>query len=340
MTSWSTRKRRTAGMGYIPEDRHRHGLMLEAPLWENRILGHQTEKPNARGPIDRRRGRQEGHRTDCRPTTTSALPASASRRRRCPVATSRSSSSAREMSSNPTVLIAAHPTRGVDVGAQAAIWEHLRTARANGLAVLLISADLDELIGMSDMLHVILRGRLVGDGRPEDGDAGRARRGDDRRGHGPPDRRRASVSDRLYRLALGLVAALVALAFAAGVTSIVLELTNHNPATALKNMVDYGTKPDQLAGDRQPGHHLLPLRGRGGDRVPDEPVQHRGRRPVPARRADRRRLRWRGGPAERAASVRDHPRRDARGLVLGRHRGRPARYPRRERGHLERSCST
>src|SRR5205814_2305351 len=67
----------------------------------------------------------------------------------------------REMSSSPSVLIASHPTRGVDVGAQAAIWDHLRNARAAGLAVLLISADLDELIGMSDTLRVILRGRLV-----------------------------------------------------------------------------------------------------------------------------------------------------------------------------------
>ena len=67
----------------------------------------------------------------------------------------------REMTGEPKVLLAAHPTRGVDVGAQAAIWAHLRDARAKGLAVLLISADLDELIGMSDTLWVILRGRLV-----------------------------------------------------------------------------------------------------------------------------------------------------------------------------------
>ena len=65
------------------------------------------------------------------------------------------------MSEDPVLLIASHPTRGVDVGAQAAIWEHLRTARAAGLAVLLISADLEELIGMSDTLTVILRGRLT-----------------------------------------------------------------------------------------------------------------------------------------------------------------------------------
>ena len=72
----------------------------------------------------------------------------------------------REMSGEPRLLIAAHPTRGVDVGAQSAIWDHLRRARAEGLAVLLISADLDELIGMSDTLHVILRGKLVGQADP------------------------------------------------------------------------------------------------------------------------------------------------------------------------------
>ena len=68
----------------------------------------------------------------------------------------------REMSSDPSLLIAAHPTRGVDVGAQAQIWDHIRAARREGLAVLLISADLDELIGLSDTIQVILRGRLVG----------------------------------------------------------------------------------------------------------------------------------------------------------------------------------
>ncbi len=72
----------------------------------------------------------------------------------------------REMSGEPVLLLAAHPTRGVDVGAQAAIWDALRTARAAGLAVLLISADLDELIGLSDTIQVILRGRLVGRADP------------------------------------------------------------------------------------------------------------------------------------------------------------------------------
>jgi ABC-type uncharacterized transport system ATPase subunit len=160
ITVWSTRRRREAGICHIPEDRHRHGLLLEAPLWENRILGHQTQRPNVSGAfIDRRGARQDTERIVARydvRTPGIDVPASAlsgGNQQKLIVG--------REMSGDPKVLIAAHPTRGVDVGAQAAIWDQLRAARAEGLAVLLISADLDELIGMSDTLHVILRGRLV-----------------------------------------------------------------------------------------------------------------------------------------------------------------------------------
>ena len=67
----------------------------------------------------------------------------------------------REMVAGPKLLIASHPTRGIDVGAQAAVWELLRRARSAGLAVLLLSADLEELIGLSDTMWVILRGQLV-----------------------------------------------------------------------------------------------------------------------------------------------------------------------------------
>jgi ABC-type uncharacterized transport system ATPase subunit len=74
----------------------------------------------------------------------------------------------REMSGDPSLLVASHPTRGVDVGAQAALWDHLRHARRSGLAVLLVSADLEELIGLSDRLVVMLRGRLVAEVDPSD----------------------------------------------------------------------------------------------------------------------------------------------------------------------------
>jgi ABC-type uncharacterized transport system ATPase subunit len=160
ITQWSTRRRREAGIAYIPEDRHRHGLVLAGTLWENRMLGHQTQRPNARGPwIDRRGAKRDTTRIvreyDVR-TPGINVPAAAlsgGNQQKLIVG--------REMSGEPRLLIAAHPTRGIDVGAQAAIWEVLRQARAAGLAVLLISADLEELIGMSDTLHVVLRGRLV-----------------------------------------------------------------------------------------------------------------------------------------------------------------------------------
>jgi ABC-type uncharacterized transport system ATPase subunit len=63
--------------------------------------------------------------------------------------------------------VAAHPTRGVDVGAQAAIWDLIKEARRGGMAVLLISADLEELVGLSDTIRVILRGKLSGEFDPD-----------------------------------------------------------------------------------------------------------------------------------------------------------------------------
>jgi general nucleoside transport system ATP-binding protein len=160
-----TRHRREAGVGYIPEDRHRHGLLLEAPLWENRILGHVTERPNSRGGLlDIKAARSDTERIikayDVRTPGIEVTAASLSGGNQQKLIVGR------EMSHSPKLLIAAHPTRGVDVGAQAAIWDHIREARREGLAVLLISADLDELIGLSDTLRVMYRGRLVADADP------------------------------------------------------------------------------------------------------------------------------------------------------------------------------
>jgi general nucleoside transport system ATP-binding protein len=161
ISAMSTRDRREAGVGYIPADRHRHGLLLEAPLWENRVLGHQTRPPSVKyGLIDRSGARDDTRRIidayDVRTPGPDVLASALSGGNQQKLIVGR------EMSSEPILLIASHPTRGVDVGAQAAIWSHIKRARREGLAVLLISADLDELIGLSDRIEVILRGRLVG----------------------------------------------------------------------------------------------------------------------------------------------------------------------------------
>jgi general nucleoside transport system ATP-binding protein len=160
VTHWTTRRRREGGVGFIPEDRHRQGMLLDAPLWENRVLGHQTRPPSVKGPfIDRKGARADTARImreyDVRAPgpDTLAVALSGGNQQKLIVG--------REMSARPRLLIAAHPTRGVDVGAQSVIWELLKDARAEGMGIVLVSADLDELIGLSDTLHVMLRGRLV-----------------------------------------------------------------------------------------------------------------------------------------------------------------------------------
>ena len=167
ISDWSVRKRREGGIGYVPQDRHREGLLLAAPLWENAALGHQTRKPYAKGPwIDRAgtRARTEQIRTDFDVRTpnvdVSAQALSGGNQQKLIIG--------REMMAEPDLLIAAHPTRGIDVGAQAAVWSDIRDARAEGLATILISADLDELIGLSDTIQVMFRGRIVAELDPAD----------------------------------------------------------------------------------------------------------------------------------------------------------------------------
>jgi len=166
IADWPTKKRREAGIGIIPADRHRQGLLLNSPLWENTMLGHQSVPPFSKGPWVNRKGARDRtieviDRFDVKTPgpDVSAVALSGGNQQKLIVG--------KEMIAEPNVLIAAHPTRGIDVGAQAAIWDELRAARAKGLAVLLISADLEELIGLSDRLLVIYSGRIVADLDPQ-----------------------------------------------------------------------------------------------------------------------------------------------------------------------------
>ena len=155
-----TKDRRSDGIGIIPGDRHRQGLLLDAPLWENTMLGHQSHAPFEKNGFVNRKGAKKRtaevvERFDVR-TPSVDVPAAAlsgGNQQKLIVG--------KEMMAGPKVLIASHPTRGIDVGAQAEIWKELREARADGLAVLLISADLEELIGLSDTLLVMFDGAIV-----------------------------------------------------------------------------------------------------------------------------------------------------------------------------------
>jgi len=156
----SVADRHDLGIGLIPEDRQRQALMMNSPLWENRILGHQRGKPVMRGFILDKQATIASTQTimeefDVRAPGPQTLAAALSGGNQQKFIVGR------EMSKAPALLLASHPTRGVDVGAQAAIWDVLRQAREKGMAIVLISADLEELIGMSDRLLVMLRGTIT-----------------------------------------------------------------------------------------------------------------------------------------------------------------------------------
>ena len=148
-----------AGVGRIPEDRTREGVIAEFSLWENSVL-ERIDLPHfsRRGVVDRaaaRRFTQEiidgfdvrGGGPDHRASLLSG-------------GNMQKLILGRNMIGGPRLLIAAQPTRGLDEGAIAAIHTRLLEARAAGAAVLLISEDLDEVIALADRIHAIADGRL------------------------------------------------------------------------------------------------------------------------------------------------------------------------------------
>jgi simple sugar transport system ATP-binding protein len=157
ITACSVRERADAGLSHIPEDRLRRGLVLEYSIADNLILGQQHRF--GRGALDR--AAIETHAVervrgfDVRPGDP-ALPAralSGGNQQKVVIA--------REMARDFSVLIAAQPTRGVDVGAIEFIHDQLRRARDAGKAILLVSADLVEVLALSDRVAVMYGGRFA-----------------------------------------------------------------------------------------------------------------------------------------------------------------------------------
>ena len=158
VTGLDVRARSDAGLSHIPEDRHQRGLVLDYTVAENLILGQQHHFTQ-RGALDRSRiasnARQQIEAFDIRPADAD-LPAralSGGNQQKVVIA--------REMGREFRVLLAAQPTRGVDVGAIEFIHARLRDAKAAGAAILLVSADLSEVLALSDRIAVMYEGRIV-----------------------------------------------------------------------------------------------------------------------------------------------------------------------------------
>jgi general nucleoside transport system ATP-binding protein len=154
------------GLGHIPEDRQRRGLVLNFSLAENLALHDYDAEPNARFGwlfprrlVQRARGilRQFDVRGGGPQTLASAL--SGGNQQKVVVG--------RELSRDPQVLLAAQPTRGLDVGAIEFVHRRLVEARNGDAAVLLVSLELDEILSLSDRILVIYEGRIAGEYPPD-----------------------------------------------------------------------------------------------------------------------------------------------------------------------------
>jgi simple sugar transport system ATP-binding protein len=158
ITRRSVAQRHDAGLSHIPEDRHRRGLILEYTVANNLILGVQRYF-SRHGIIDRTMVMENAIREitsfDIRPPNPvlAARALSGGNQQKVVVA--------REMGREFTVLLASQPTRGVDVGAIELIHQQLLDARAQGKAILLVSAELNEVLGLSDRVAVMYRGKFA-----------------------------------------------------------------------------------------------------------------------------------------------------------------------------------
>jgi len=151
---------RHLGLAHIPEDRQRRGLVLELSVLENFILGkHRSSNYVARHVTNTREARTQASRAirdfDVRVASLDLTGGSLSGGNQQKLILSR------ELETGPKVIIAAQPMRGLDVGASEFVRSVLLKARQDGCAVLLVSADLEELMALSDRIGVMFRGRLV-----------------------------------------------------------------------------------------------------------------------------------------------------------------------------------
>ncbi len=169
ITHASIRKRLTGGMSHIPEDRHKHGLVLDYSLEDNIVLQRyfEPEFTNKFGFLKRGAIRSYANRLiekfDVRSgqgAITKARSMSGGNQQKAIIA--------REVDKNPDLLIAVQPTRGLDVGAIEGVHKELVAVRDAGKAVLLVSLELDEVMQLSDRILVMYEGEIVGEFDPKE----------------------------------------------------------------------------------------------------------------------------------------------------------------------------
>jgi simple sugar transport system ATP-binding protein len=167
ITTLGTQGIRNSGVAFVPEDRHDQGLVLDMTLWENAVIGrHDDPEFSRRGGIlmiakikdlaSRLIGRYD---VRARSIDVTARTLSGGNQQKLILA--------RELETDPGVLVAAQPTRGLDVGAIEFVWRQILEQKAAGRAVLLISAELDEIFALSDRIVTLYEGRITAEYPPD-----------------------------------------------------------------------------------------------------------------------------------------------------------------------------
>ncbi|MHB1104122.1 MAG: ABC transporter ATP-binding protein [Devosia sp.] len=156
---------RLAGVAHVPEDRQRMGLVTQFAEWENAILGYEREPQYGKGMIldiaaAQREATEQVETFDIRPPNVHLKTANFSGGNQQKIVL------AREMSSDPQVLVVGQPTRGVDIGAIEFIHNQIIKMRDAGKAILLVSVELDEIRSLSDRIFVMFDGQIVGEADP------------------------------------------------------------------------------------------------------------------------------------------------------------------------------
>ena len=169
LTKASVRQRSILGESHIPEDRHKHGLVLDYSLEDNMVLQtyFKSKFTNKFGFLKKKEIRSYAERLiDQYDVRSSQGPIT--KTRTMSGGNQQKAIVAREIDKDPTFLIAVQPTRGVDVGAIELIHKQIVEERDKGKAVLLVSLELDEVMDVSDRILVMYEGEIVGEFKPEE----------------------------------------------------------------------------------------------------------------------------------------------------------------------------
>jgi len=154
-------------VSHIPEDRHKHGLVLDFTVSENMVLETYYRSPYTQNGFLHKEVIDQ-HAEDLVKQFDVRTPSIDNKARSLSGGNQQKAIIAREIDKNPTLLIAAQPTRGLDVGAIEFVQKQLIAQRDQGKAVLLISFELDEIMNVSDRIAVIYEGQIVGEVFPQD----------------------------------------------------------------------------------------------------------------------------------------------------------------------------